>query len=508
MVELRTELNRNNQATTPERGDFMPNTNGIWTEILGQLPALGVDEHTMTFWASQCQFGGIINQQVTILASSQFVGDWVRDNGLADKIVEAANMAESCHTEIRSFKIVVDNQIKLSEELLSEVDIDSEIPFGCQATIQATTVAPAPLRASAHQRSTKNRGWGNYREGNLVVGKANNFATAAIIELVKPNRSFKGLLLIAPQGRGKSLHLEAACFAFSAKHNSAQKIVFVSGDEFLAHYCGTANGNGGGKKFDDQYTGVDLLALDGLERMAGNTRKGTQDALARVLDRLERRRAPVLIASTMPLDELALTPDLSSRLQSLVPVSLNLPDTDMRREITGRKLAIWGLAPHLQPSGDSLSFLAGLPVTDMRELVGHLDNILLHSKCFQRQLTLDEIRELVLGPTKTKPPVTCELVCATIAEHYPDLKRLGGLAVLAGKRRDQDVAFYRHLAMYLCLKLVPDVTGPDVAKLFNRDRTSVSHGVDKINELLKSDEGEDLRFRVARICDTLGCTIK
>ncbi|HVI36710.1 MAG TPA: helix-turn-helix domain-containing protein, partial [Gaiellales bacterium] len=58
---------------------------------------------------------------------------------------------------------------------------------------------------------------------------------------------------------------------------------------------------------------------------------------------------------------------------------------------------------------------------------------------------------------------------------------------LRGDRRQQSIAYPRHIAMYLCRELT-DASLPKIgAKFGGRDHSTVLHGVNKITRLLKED---------------------
>jgi chromosomal replication initiator protein len=61
------------------------------------------------------------------------------------------------------------------------------------------------------------------------------------------------------------------------------------------------------------------------------------------------------------------------------------------------------------------------------------------------------------------------------------------VADLRGDRRQQSIAYPRHIAMYLCRELT-DVSLPKIGTKFGgRDHSTVLHGVNKITRLLKED---------------------
>jgi hypothetical protein len=67
---------------------------------------------------------------------------------------------------------------------------------------------------------------------------------------------------------------------------------------------------------------------------------------------------------------------------------------------------------------------------------------------------------------------------------------------LMGRRRHQEIALPRHVAMYLAHKMTRE-TATSIGKAFNRDHTTVLHAIGKVEMLIAGDE--DLDFAVAAI---------
>ena len=58
---------------------------------------------------------------------------------------------------------------------------------------------------------------------------------------------------------------------------------------------------------------------------------------------------------------------------------------------------------------------------------------------------------------------------------------------LLSKNRSKNIAFPRQVSMYISRELT-DLSLPKIADAFNRDHTTIMHGVDKIKALIREDE--------------------
>ena len=79
--------------------------------------------------------------------------------------------------------------------------------------------------------------------------------------------------------------------------------------------------------------------------------------------------------------------------------------------------------------------------------------------------------------------ITIEVIQKKVAEHY-DLR----MADMTSKRRPENIAFPRQIAMYLCRKLTA-ASLPEIGNAFGgRDHTTVIHAINKIEKKIKTEQ--------------------
>jgi chromosomal replication initiator protein len=468
--------------------------NDIWPEIKSQLLASGLDKFTITNWVESCEWKGITDGRLTLVAENKFVAECIIDREYSNTILRAAQLIEPSVTEV-------------SIEYQGETNSDP-LPTAEKASVTAVgTRVPRSSAVAALQVTTPKVGpvGSRYQGGDLVIGPANHFAVEICKEILNPNGRWKKLFLHGPQGRGKTLLATAAICRLRRhrnQNNKTPKIIKVRGNEFLNEFCATAkDSRDGGQRFDNKYKDVEFLVFDGLERVAGPTRCKTQQQLANLLDDLEARNMPVLIICTEPLAKLILVPDLASRLSGFISVPIDPPDAEMRFEIIKRKFEKSGLPQEWWPADEVLKMVANLETVDNRVLCGRVDNIVARCLFSKRSLTLEETQIAIGAEGATTGAITWERIYTALKEVYPDVIQLGGQDALKGKGRGRNLVFFRHLAMYLCLKLIPGIGKQEVGELFGRDRSTVTHGIERIEKA----NNHDLYERVGKICNQLGC---
>ncbi|WP_232227572.1 DnaA regulatory inactivator Hda [Aerolutibacter daejeonensis] len=186
------------------------------------------------------------------------------------------------------------------------------------------------------------------------------------------------LYLAGPAGVGKTHLLLAACAAAEGAGRRAAYLPLVAAAGRLREALQALEGN-------------DLLALDGLERIAGN-----RDDEVALFDAHNRARAAgitVLYAARGNPGELGLVlPDLRSRLQQCTRLVLAPLDDDGRREVLRQRAQRRGLV--LDEA--ALEWLLKRVDRDLAALTGVLDQLDRASLAAKRRLTVPFLRQ-VLG---------------------------------------------------------------------------------------------------------------
>ncbi len=97
--------------------------------------------------------------------------------------------------------------------------------------------------------------------------------------------------------------------------------------------------------------------------------------------------------------------------------------------------------------------------------------------CFMYEIK----KQIYLNLTKNQKSALCNYLRALV-------KKSMDLSVdeIKGSSRVKELVLPRHIAMYLC-KTLTDMNFATIAKVFERDRTTVIHGVDRIMKNIQSD---------------------
>ena len=93
---------------------------------------------------------------------------------------------------------------------------------------------------------------------------------------------------------------------------------------------------------------------------------------------------------------------------------------------------------------------------------------------------MQDIQDLILSDEKST--ITNDYIINIVTDHYHV-----SLAEITSKNRSQNIANIRHICMYLCRRFTNSSFDEIGSKLGNRDRTTVMHGYNKIEEDLKDN---------------------
>ena len=148
---------------------------------------------------------------------------------------------------------------------------------------------------------------------------------------------------------------------------------------------------------------------------------------------------------------------------------------------------------------DVLDYIAHKIKTNIRELEGSLNRVIAYAQANRIKITV-EVAAAALsdlaqsGPTRRT--VSTDLVISTVAEYYGVEPK-----ELRGKKRDQEIAFPRQIAMHLMREEL-QISLSEIGKhLGGRDHTTVMYGCEKISRELSNNS--QLRREILEIKESL-----
>ena len=133
---------------------------------------------------------------------------------------------------------------------------------------------------------------------------------------------------------------------------------------------------------------------------------------------------------------------------------------------------------NIELPNDVITLLATNIATNIREIEGAYTKIVAYTSLMGMPITVETAQKVLTdmgNEIKTKQ-ITFEGIIKVVAEHYHIKEE-----ELFNKKRTQNIAYPRQIAMYLCRELA-DLSYPRIGELFGgRDHTTVIHAYEKIS---------------------------
>lgn len=333
-----------------------------------------------------------------------------------------------------------------------------------------------------------------YTFDTFVVGNSNRFAHAASLAVAEaPAKAYNPLFIYGDVGLGKT-HLMQAIAHFILKNNPDYKVVYVSSETFTNELINAIKDDNT-VEFRDKYRNIDILLVDDIQFLAGKER--TQEEFFHTFNTLHESNRQLIISSDRPPKEIpTLEERLRSRFEWGLITDIQKPDLETRIAILRKKADI----ENLTIPNEVVIYIANKIQSNIRELEGALVKVIAYSSLVDREIDVDLAREalkdLVNEKKKENIEVNIERIKKIITDDY-NLK----MEDMESKKRTQNIAFPRQIAMYLSRELT-DFSLPHIGDEFGgRDHTTVIHAHNKIKEKIKNED--DFSSKIDRLIDTI-----
>ena len=316
-----------------------------------------------------------------------------------------------------------------------------------------------------------------YSFDTFVVGSGNRFAHAACVAVAEKQggRNFNPLFLYGGSGLGKT-HLMHAIGNSIRKRFPDKNVLYVQSEQFVNEFIMTIKEN----KYDDfrgKYRNADVLLIDDIQFIEGKNEM--QIEFFHTFNSLYESGKHIVMTCDKPPQSLAkLEERLRTRFACGLTVDIQPPDYETRIAILKKRAQI----SNTEVPEEVLDYIAANIATNIRELEGALNTVLCYS-LLAGGITSDSAREAlkdIISPVAARK-ITCEFIVDIVSNYYNITP-----ADLKSKRRSNEVAVPRHIAMFLCRNLL-DMTFPQIGSEFgNRDHSTVMHACSKVSDDISS----------------------
>ncbi|AEO07847.1 chromosomal replication initiation protein [Buchnera aphidicola str. Ua (Uroleucon ambrosiae)] len=448
----------------------------IWKQCLDRLQdELSTTEFSMWIRSLKAKLN---NNILEIYAPNEFVLDWVQDKYLIHlkKILQDFCGSNSPLIKFKIYQIYKEKHLK-NNILNNTFNTDNKLIWN-----------NIPIFKNISYHSNINN---KHNFENFVEGQSNQLARSAAFQVAKkPGHSYNPLFLYGATGLGKT-HLLHAIGNGILLHKYNIKIIYINSERFVQDMV-KALKNNSIEKFKLYYRSVDVLLIDDIQFFAHKER--SQEEFFHTFNTLlEGNQQIILTSDRYPKEINGVEDRLKSRFGWGLTVAIDPPELETRVAILIKKAD----EKNITLSNEVAVFIAQNLSSNVRELEGALNRVIINSRFTHRTITVDFARKALRDILALKKKlVTINNIQKTVAEYYK-IK----VSDLLSRKRSRSIARPRQIAMAMAKKLTCHSL-PEIGNSFNgRDHTTVLHACRKIEQLIT--ESNEIKKDFLNLINTL-----
>jgi chromosomal replication initiator protein len=432
----------------------------VWGAAQAQLKAM-LSADIYNLWFAPLRASGVDHNTMVLEVANDFCEVWLKDNymGLLQDV-----LALSCGRRLE-VKFKVSNAPPM-------VNAHAAVP---------SAKSKSQSESSANEKQAVN-GELAFNPKNtfeaFVVGNNNNFAYAAALAAAQsPGKAYNPLYLYSGVGLGKT-HLLHAVGQFVATHKKGAKVAYVSCEKFTNEFIDALQRNELAK-FRKKYRQTDVLLIDDIQFLAGKER--IQEEFFHTFNALHEAHKQIVLTCDRPASEIqGLEQRLVSRFEWGLVTDLQPPDVEMRLAILKKKAELLGV----KLNDDILDFLAHRIRSNIRRLEGALIRVASFASLTGQKISTEVVEGLLreVLHEEGRFSVTVETIQKKVAEHF-DIR----LADMTSKRRPENIAFPRQIAMYLSRQMTEKSLSAIGEAFGGRDHGTVLHACRLVKDRMEID---------------------
>lgn len=327
-----------------------------------------------------------------------------------------------------------------------------------------------------------------YTFSSFVMGNNNQLAYVASLAVAeRPGKTYNPLFIYGGSGLGKT-HLMQAIGNYYLENYPNKKILYTTSEKFTYELV-TAIREKTNQAFRNKYRNVDLLLIDDVQFFAN--KESAQEEFFHTFNALhEMDKQIVLTSDRLPSEIPQLEVRLLSRFNSGLLADVQPPDFETRMAILKNKMQ----SEYLMVNDEIIEYIADNVKSNVRDLEGAVKRIVLYAGIkrtnnISMELAKEALRDIVT--TQPRRTITPEVIIDEVEKYYRLSK-----GSLVSKKRSNDIAYPRQIAMYICRELLEDPSFPKIGEVFGgRDHTTAMHNVKKITDMIPEDPDLDITIK-------------
>jgi chromosomal replication initiator protein len=437
---------------------MQPTAERIWAAAQQYLRGM-LNADIYNLWFASLRASDLQGDSITLEVANDFCELWLKDNYiglLRDVLAQSSGQA-------------LDIKFQISPAALGKTAPGAE------------AVAPVPREEPESERHVGPRDLPfNPRNtfDTFVVGNNNTFAHAAAMAVAQaPGRSYNPLFVYGGVGLGKT-HLLHAIGQYVVSHRKGAKVTYVTSEKFTNDFIDAIQNNQF-TKFRRRFRQCDVFLIDDIQFLANKER--IQEEFFHTFNALHESRKQIVLTCDRPAGEIQnLEQRLVSRFEWGLVTDLQPPDMETRLAILRKKEKAMGV----ELPDDVVNFLAQRIRANIRRLEGALVRVTSFASLTGRKLTIEVVEGLLreVLHEEGRFSVNIESIQKKVAEHF-DIR----LADMTSKRRPENIAFPRQIAMYLSRQMTESSLNTIGEAFGGRDHGTVLHACRLVKDRMQVD---------------------
>ena len=431
----------------------------IWASAQGMLRTM-LNADLYNLWFMPVRAVALEKETITLEVADEFCELWLKDNYLGlirDVLTHSAGHPLEVKFQICASTAAPSLKPKVEEPIVEK------------------TAAVAPKADAAKGEVVFNPK--NTFE-TFVVGENNSLAHAAAVAVSQsPGKNYNPLFMYGGTGLGKT-HLLHAIGQHVVGHKKGARVAYVSSEKFTNEFIDALQNNQL-VRFRKKYRNTDVLLIDDVQFLAGKER--IQEEFFHTFNALHEAHKQIVLTCDRPATEIQnLEHRLVSRFEWGLVTDMQPPDVETRLAILKKKAESMGA----QLPDDILNFLATRIRTNIRRLEGALIRVASYASLTGKKLSLEMVEGLLreVLHEEGRFTISIEVIQKKVAEHY-DIR----LADMTSKRRPENIAFPRQIAMYLSRQLTESSLNTIGEAFGGRDHGTVLHACRLVKDRMEVD---------------------
>jgi len=445
----------------------------VWDECLGYLQQK-IKKQSFYTWLRATRGLPSSDGRVNVAVPNRFVADWLEEHYLS--------LIKETIREVAQRDLPLTFYVsKDSRDYHPQISIDFE-QVGPTAKKRLSTNSPGGEMGLNFK----------YTFDAFVVGESNQFAHAAAMAVAEaPGKTkFNPLYIYGGVGLGKT-HLVQAIGHFAKDEYEDIKVLYVTSEKFTNDFINSITSNTM-QDFVNLYRNVDVLLLDDIQFFTG--KESTQVQFFHTFNVLYQNGKQIVLTSDRPPKEIkGLEERLSSRFGWGLVTDIQPPDLETRIAILNKKSESDGVPIPIEVA----TFIADNITSNIRELEGSLIRLLAYASLHSKEITLDLAKEVLKDTIRNgTKQISIEQIQKRVASSYSLSPEM-----LCSKRKTQEIALARQVAMYLTRSLTNNSLKTIGLHFGGRDHSTVIHACTLVGENIKEDY--NFKLKVDEIINSL-----